>query len=176
MRGSLALPSRGGGSGEISPRSPSAHPDGRWGCWLLWQEHCQAPPKSSLLQESLPCLRAAVLGGTSLCSARIRPFPVERPAPRAGVVLLEAETLPLPASIRIGARGESGRTFPTRFPTLRGKKEKESHDLELPERQRGERVTQGAKNLLRCRVSFLLCGAGLGEVGLREARKGDGAG
>lgn len=101
---------------------------------------------------------------------------MERPAPRAGVVLLEAETLPLPASIRIGARGESGGTFPTRFPTLRGKKEKESHDLELPERQRGERVTQGAKNLLRCRVSFLLCGAGLGEVGLREARKGDGAG
>lgn len=25
-------------------------------------------------------------------------------------------------------------------------------------------------------VSFLLCSAGLGEVGLREARKGDGAG
>lgn len=48
--------------------------------------------------------------------------------------------------------------------------------MELPERQRGERVTHGAKNLPRCRVSFLLCGAGLGEVGLQEARKGDGAG
>lgn len=30
--------------------------------------------------------------------------------------------------------------------------------MELHERQRGEKVTQTAKNLLRCRFSFLLCG------------------
>lgn len=55
--------------------------------------------------------------------------------------------------------GESGGSFPTRFHTLRGGEEKESHDSELHERQRGEKVTQTAKNLLRCRFSFLLCSA-----------------
>lgn len=44
VRGDVAPPPGGCGRGELSPRSPSAHPDGRWGSLLPWQEHCQAPP------------------------------------------------------------------------------------------------------------------------------------
>lgn len=96
--------------------------------------------------------------GTSLCNARIQPFPANARLPgQAWCCWRQRCCLYLP-SFRSGRGGEQG-NFPNSFPHLKGKKETESHDLELHERQRGEKVTQPAKNLLRCRFSFPLCSA-----------------
>lgn len=69
---------------------------------------CQAPPKSSSLQESLPQPRAAVLGWHQPVQCQNPAFPCKRTAPWAGVVLLEAETLPLPAFAQISSWGRAG--------------------------------------------------------------------
>lgn len=118
----------------------------------------ELPQKAPRSRNRSPSPGRPCWAGTNLCNAKIWLFPANARLPgQAWCCWRQRRCLYLP-SLR-SARGGERENFPNSFPCLKGKKEKESHDLELHERQRGEKVTQTAKNLLRCCFSFLLCSA-----------------
>lgn len=107
--------SRGCAGGELSPHSPSA---------LALGSIAKLPPKkSSLLLESLPCLRAAVLGGTGLPRVRCQDpaFPCGTPGSQGRCGAAGGTDA---ASTCLHSEGGERGNFPDSFPRLKGKKKK----------------------------------------------------
>lgn len=122
VRGDVAPPPGGCGRGELSPRSPSAHPDGRWGSLLPWQEHCQAPPVKLIAPGVAPLSQASCAGWHQPVQRQDPAFPCGTPGSqgRCGAAGgRDAASTCLHSDQRGG--GEWG-NFPDSFPHLKGKK------------------------------------------------------